>query len=338
MMPKKYVRRIAVALTVPALLATAACGSEEEKDDAVKVSGKAGEQPKVSVGKDAKPPQKTVGKTLSAAKGKDEAVKKGDFVRLDIVAKTVGGKSQDLINTWKPEPGKKKPDGPRMQLVEKIGKEQQLPGGVTKELIGKKPGSRVQVEGTANSLFGKQQAQQMGMQPNQGMLWVMDIVSAEQTDSNAKAEGEQKPVDSGMPEVEVHDKKPATFDIPKGEDPPKELKEQTLIKGDGPKVEAGEGVIAQYTGVAWEDGKKFDSTLDKGKGGATGFQIGTQSVIDGWDKALTGSKVGDRVLMVVPPKDGYGSPEAKKRAQQQGQKDPLAKKNLVFVVDVVGKV
>ncbi|MBA0050698.1 FKBP-type peptidyl-prolyl cis-trans isomerase [Streptomyces sp. AJS327] len=348
MMSKKFARRCAVALTVPALLVTAACGSEDDKEDSVKVSGKAGEQPKVSVGKDAKPPKKTVAKTLSAATGKEAKVAKGDFVRLDIVAKTVGGQSsQDLINTWKPDPGAKK-GAARTQMVEQIGRESQLPGAVTKELVGKKPGSRVQVEGTAQTLFGPQAAQ-MGMDPKQGMVWVMDIVSSTRTDKDASAKGDQESVEDGMPEVEVREKKPASFTIPKGEKPPKKLRSQKLIKGDGPEVKPGEGLVAQYTGVAWEDGEVFDSTKpqEKKKGekeqpqnkdGVTAFQVGTKSVISGWDKALAGSKVGDRVLLVVPPKEGYGSPEALKQAQQSGQQHPLAKKNLVFVVDVVDKV
>jgi FKBP-type peptidyl-prolyl cis-trans isomerase len=145
-------------------------------------------------------------------------------------------------------------------------------------------------------------------------------------DKSSEAEGDQADPDSGMPTVAAEPKKAAVITVPKGEKAPADLKEQVLIKGKGPKVEAGQGLIAQYTGVKWEDGKKFDSSWDHG--GATAFQIGTGSVVQGWDKALVGKNVGDRVLIVIPPKLGYGS-------QPQSE---LGKSTLVFSVDIVGTV
>ena len=60
------------------------------------------------------------------------------------------------------------------------------------------------------------------------------------------------------------------------------------------------------------------------------FPIGTGSVIPGWDKVLVGVKIGSRVLMVVPPKQGYG----KKGNSQAGIKGT---DTLVFVVDVIAR-
>lgn len=111
--------------------------------------------------------------------------------------------------------------------------------------------------------------------------------------------------------------------MPKGKKAPTELKQQVLIKGKGKEIKKGDALVAQYTGVKWEDGKKFDSSWDHG--GATTFQIGTGSVVKGWDDALVGKHVGDRVEIVIPPKLGYGS-------QPQSE---LAKNTLVFSVDIV---
>lgn len=332
MTAKKYARRTAAALVVPALLMTAACGGS---DDSAKneVSGKPGDKPKVSLAKSAKPPKKVSVKTLDEGKGK--AAAKGDFVRFDVLGKMTGdkqGKGQDLISTWNSQTGTAK-SGAHTQMVTKLGAQQQmLPAPVTNALVGKKPGSRVQIEGTAKSLLGAQQAAQTGMKPNSGMIWVLDLASSSKVDSKAQAKGDQAEIKSGLPQAKADEKKAADITVPKGQKPPKALEQQTLINGKGPEVKTGDGLVAQYTGVKWEDGKKFDSSWDHG--GATGFQIGTKSVIPGWDKALTGKKVGDRVLLVAPPKEAYGA----QQAQPGAQKNPLAKNTLVFVVDIVGKV
>jgi FKBP-type peptidyl-prolyl cis-trans isomerase len=344
MTAKKYARRAAAALVVPALLMTAACGGSEPEN---KVSGKPGEKPKVTLDKDAKPPKKVSVETLDEGKGKPAA--KGDFVRFDVLGKMTGdkkGKGRDLISTWDAKSvaaGKGGKKGAHTQMVSKLGGAQQqaLPAKVNNALVGKKPGSRIKVEGTAKSLIGPQ-ATQMGLKPNTGMVWVLDLQSASKVDSKATVEGDQKSVRDGLPKAEAHDKKAATITVPKGEEPPKKLEQQTLVDGKGPKVKAGEGLIAQYTGVKWEDGKKFESSFDQKMPGAQSgpapFQLGTKSVIPGWDKALEGKHVGDRVLLVAPPKEAYGSTQAKMQAQQQGQKNPLEKNTLVFLIDIVGKV
>ena len=49
-------------------------------------------------------------------------------------------------------------------------------------------------------------------------------------------------------------------------------------------------------------------------------------MIPGWDKGLVGKKVGSRVLLIVPPADGYAD-------KVQGQIP--ANSTLVFVVDIL---
>ena len=52
-------------------------------------------------------------------------------------------------------------------------------------------------------------------------------------------------------------------------------------------------------------------------------------VIPGWDKGLAGQTVGRRVMLVIPPADGYGktgSPQAHIKGTD----------TLVFVVDILG--
>ncbi len=325
---KNTCRAAAAALTVPLLLFTAACGSDDGKGSSgaavVKVEGKAGAQPKITVPKGAKPSDTAVTKTL--IKGDGAVVKKGDLVRLDFSAETMKG--QKLGSTWTPQPGSKK-GGPRTQVVSEVTDQmtqQMLPPKVMTAVAGQKIGSRFEVEGTAKALIGEGLNPQSGIKPGDGLVWVVDVVGAQKVDKKAQAEGSQESPKSGMPEVKAPDGKAAVITVPKGEKAPKDLEEQVLIKGKGREVKAGDGLIAQYTGVKWEDGKKFDSSWDHG--GATAFQIGTGQVVQGWDKALVGKHVGDRVEIVIPPKLGYGA----------SPQHELAKNTLVFSVDIVGTV
>ncbi|MEV6961853.1 FKBP-type peptidyl-prolyl cis-trans isomerase [Streptomyces sp. NPDC051207] len=320
-------RRAVALLAVPALLFTAACGSDDDsKGDAAagvaQVKGKAGEKPEISVPKDGKPSQKTVTETV--LEGSGAAIKASDFVRLDWTVKKWGG-DQELGGTWAaPQTGGKTP---KQQSVEQVGKQsQQLPAKVLEAVKGKKAGSRILVQGTAGDLIGQNLNPQSGISAKDVLIWVVDPVGAAAVDAKGEVKGEQAASEAGLPKVVAPSQKAATITVPKGVKAPKDLKQQVLIKGDGKKVEAGQGLVAQYTGVKWEDGKKFDSSWDHG--GATAFQIGTGSVVQGWDKGLVGKNVGDRVLLVIPPSLGYGASPSSE----------LAKNTLVFVVDILGTV
>ncbi|MFF6917493.1 FKBP-type peptidyl-prolyl cis-trans isomerase [Streptomyces sp. NPDC012466] len=320
-------RRVAALLAVPALLFTAACGSDDGNNGdtaggVAEVKGKVGAKPEISVPKDGKPSDETVVKTVSAGSG--TPIKGSDFVRLDWTVEKWGG-DQELGGTW--AAGSTGDKAPRRQSIEQIGKpSQQLPEKVLDAVKGKKPGSRILVQGTAGDLIGQSLNTSSGIAAKDVLIWVVDPVGAASVDAKAEAKGEQAPSEPGMPEVKSPSQKAAVITVPKGEKAPKDLKEQVLIKGDGKKVEAGQGLIAQYTGVKWEDGKKFDSSWDHG--GATAFQIGNGSVVAGWDKGLVGKHVGDRVLLVIPPSLGYGASPSSE----------LAKNTLVFTVDILGTV
>ncbi|MGK5641403.1 FKBP-type peptidyl-prolyl cis-trans isomerase [Streptomyces sp. URMC 126] len=340
-------RRLAAALAVPVLLLTAAgCGSDDDggsKKSAessskasessksaqgdgskITVSGAFGEQPKISAPKDAKGSDKVRISTLTEGKG--ATVEKGAFVRLAFTVQSTQEGSPPK-GTWNPEPGQDT-KGPRREMVQRVGVGEgggQVPAPVADALVGHKTGTRVWAEGTLKSMYGDKVQQNT----DQTLVWVLDIVATGNADAKAEAKGEQAKPEPGMPEVKAESGKAAEITIPKGEKAPKELKEQILVKGDGPEVKAGDGLIAQYTGVLWDGGKKFDSSWDHG--GATAFQIGTGSVVSGWDKGLVGKHVGDRVLLVLPAEQAYGS------SPPPGSGIP-ADAPLVFVVDIVGKV
>jgi peptidylprolyl isomerase len=108
---------------------------------------------------------------------------------------------------------------------------------------------------------------------------------------------------------------------------PTKLIVQPLLQGSGPAVKKGQTLIAQYVGALYGSGKQFDASWDRGQPAT--FPIGVGQVIPGWDKALVGQKAGSRVLLVVPPADGYGS-------SGNPQAGIGGKDTLVFVVDVLG--
>lgn len=82
------------------------------------------------------------------------------------------------------------------------------------------------------------------------------------------------------------------------------LNYQDLIVGDGEEAQVGDLVSVHYTG--WlQDGKKFDSSLDRGT--PFPFNLGTGTVIKGWDEGVVGMRVGGKRRLIIPPELGYGS-------------------------------
>lgn len=98
-----------------------------------------------------------------------------------------------------------------------------------------------------------------------------------------------------------------------------------VTEGDGPVVESGELLLADYLGQVW-GGEVFDNSYDRGAPAA--FPIGVGMVVQGWDQGLVGQKVGSRVLLSLPPALGYG-PGGNPGAGIGGED------TIVFVVDIV---
>lgn len=82
------------------------------------------------------------------------------------------------------------------------------------------------------------------------------------------------------------------------------LKYAVLKPGTGAVAKAGDPVQVHYTGWLQSDGKKFDSSRDRGE--PIGFPLGQGSVIPGWDEGVAGMKVGEQRQLVIPANLGYG--------------------------------
>jgi FKBP-type peptidyl-prolyl cis-trans isomerase len=85
---------------------------------------------------------------------------------------------------------------------------------------------------------------------------------------------------------------------------PSGLQYWDIAVGTGATAVAGKSVTVHYTG--WlTDGKKFDSSLDRGM--PFSFPLGAGQVIKGWDEGVAGMKIGGKRQLRIPPQLGYGS-------------------------------
>ena len=90
-------------------------------------------------------------------------------------------------------------------------------------------------------------------------------------------------------------------------------------------MESGQTITVDYLGQVYAAKKPFDESYSKEP---ASFAIGTGGVIPGWDKTLVGAEVGSRMILAIPPEDGYGA-EGNESAGIKGTD------TLYFVVDIL---
>lgn len=268
--------------------------------DKVKVSGDYGKSPKVEVdspwGID-----KTRTKVLKASDGAE--IKAGSTVEVDYYG--VDGRT-----------GKKFDDSYSRGAPVAFPLDQVVPG-FSKGLVGQRQGSRVVIAmpGTDgyDAAGGNAQA---GIEVGDTLIFVVDIVGVPLTGPAGTAVAPKK----GLPTVSDSKTKP-TISVPKTA-APKELQIQPLIKGKGKKVAATDTLTFNYRWVKWSDGKVLEETY-----GSKPASAALSGLLPGMQKGLTGQTVGSRVLLVIPPADGY----------PDGNESPKIEKDetLVMVVDLL---
>jgi peptidylprolyl isomerase len=268
------------------------------------VSGGFGDTPSIDV-PDSDPPQDLVVKVLS--KGDGPKVESGQLIVVDYL-----GVRWDDGQTFDSS-FDRSPSG------FSIGTGAVIPAW-DDSLVGLPAGSRVMIVAPPDQAYGDSPPTGGPIQAGDTLVFVVDILGSHAAGETAK--GEPAPTeDDSLPYVSITPKEPQII-IPNG-DPSKRLIAIPVVVGDGPAVKEGQTVVVQYKGVLWRTGKEFDSSWSRGAPFA--IPIG-QSPISGWDKGLVGQTVGSRVLLVVPPKFGFG---------EQGSGPVKGTDTMVFAVDIL---
>jgi FKBP-type peptidyl-prolyl cis-trans isomerase len=100
---------------------------------------------------------------------------------------------------------------------------------------------------------------------------------------------------------------------------------KVLKEGTGDFPATGKNVVVHYSGFL-ENGKKFDSSVDRGQ--PFKFSLGVGQVIRGWDEGISKIKIGSKAILKIPASLGYGA------AGAGGVIPPNA--TLFFEVELIG--
>lgn len=304
----------AAALTLGAV-ALAGCGESSDGTKAdtgplaqIKVEGTdPAKEPTVTL--TAKPLKLTAPSKRIITEGEGTAA--GDTDMVSIKAQIINGTDGKVVtSTWK--------DGQTLGID--LTDQQMLPLFKT-QIPGAKPGTRMLIGAPTSEVYGPQGNSSLGLKAEDPIVFVVDVVKVVAPLKEAK--GAAVAPKAGLPTVKMNPGAAAAITMPKTT-APKALVNQALVTGTGDKVAKGQTVKVAYTGALWRNGQVFDSNA---KGFTTAIGVG--QVVPGWDKAIVGQPVGSRLLLVVPPADGYGT---------QGQGEIKGTDTMVFVVDILGAV
>eukprot|EP00455_Lapot_gusevi_P047956 TRINITY_DN6573_c0_g2_i1.p1 TRINITY_DN6573_c0_g2~~TRINITY_DN6573_c0_g2_i1.p1 ORF type:complete len:134 (+),score=35.78 TRINITY_DN6573_c0_g2_i1:63-464(+) len=84
------------------------------------------------------------------------------------------------------------------------------------------------------------------------------------------------------------------------------LLKEVIKAGDGQSFPArGDRLKMHYTGRLISNGQKFDSSVDRGR--PFEFVIGVGQVIQGWDEGVSQMSLGEKAVLKIPSRMGYGS-------------------------------
>ncbi len=318
----RRLRRLPVLL-LPLVLAVglAGCGSDDSDGSSssssnasdsgevagVTVTGDFGKAPEVKWDGDMKTDEIT---TTVLIKGDGEKVETGDQVSANI---WVGNGTTKKMAYSTYETGK----------PESVTASDDLSPVFKDALVGQTIGSRVAVSASAEDAFGPSGNSGMGIGNKDDVLIIIDLMS--KTTILDGPQGADKTAPSWAPALVTKGEDVTSLDFTGTPKPDGKLHSAALIVGDGEKVEKGQSITVNYLGQVYQGKKPFDESYSKEP--AT-FGIGTGQVITGWDKTLVGATVGSRMVLQIPPSEGYG---------KAGSQDGSIKgtDTLYFVVDIL---
>jgi FKBP-type peptidyl-prolyl cis-trans isomerase len=303
---------VAAALLLMTGLTACGGGSGDSGDsasiDGVTVSGDFGKEPTVKV--DGLKESKSTSDVLITGDGPAVADDGAVKVQVLLAKGTDGSTIQSSYTQGAPE---------TLQLGS-------VPSWIKDAISGVKVGSRVLLVTPVSSVNGGQGADQIGLKSDDDLVFVFDLVeAAEPTLTGPKGTAVDPPADA--PKIVEQDGKISALDFSETPKPPTEFEAIPLVKGEGATVKEGDSITVNYIASVWGADKAFDNSYESGQ--PASFQLAYPGLIKGWVKGLAGQKIGSRVMLVVPPEDGYG----KKGNPQINVKGD---DTLVFVIDLLG--
>jgi len=265
-------------ISVFALFFTAACGPQQEEEEElpdvtdVQVSDDTSSEPEIEFTAPLEIDQLEV---TTLVEGDGPELVEGDLVLVEAVL--IDAVSKEVhINTWVSEPR-------AMHLtVNDAGQ------GLYTALLGAQPGARILLKEppAADEI-------------TTGRIVVLDVLPSH-------VSGEEVEAREDLPSVDFDADECPEITIDEGLEVPSELVLQALIKGEGKQVRAGQTVTMNYHGVRWEDGEIIDTTwVDDYL--PRSYQVGVGEMPSGFDAGLLEQRIGSRIMLVLPPEEGYPS-------------------------------
>jgi peptidylprolyl isomerase len=300
------------------LVALAGCGGSNSSSassggstplDAVTISGDVGTAPEVTWNS-----KMTVSdvQNTTLTKGGGDTVAKGDMVSAQI---WVGnGYTQKTAYSTYDQGG-----------AQSVTVDDTLSPVLADAMTGATVGSRIAVTAPADKLFGPSGNAQLNIGNKDPVLVIIDIISKPKPPLKGP-EGKPQASPAWAPKVVSKGDVVTSLDFVGTPKPDGKLRSAVLIQGTGATVKKGQTITVNYLGQVYKGKKPFDESYSKQP---ASFAIGTGAVVSGWDKTLVGQKVGSRVILAIPPKEGYG----KKGQPTAGIKGT---DTLYFVVDILG--
>jgi peptidylprolyl isomerase len=295
------------------LTGLAACGDDEgsaadsEALQTVTIDGEAGKAPKVKFDGE-----------MSSEKLETEVLEEGDGAEVKEGDKVVthiwignGFTKKKAFSTY----DQKRP--------EVVTVDENLIPILDEAMKGQTAGSRVAVAAPADKAFGPEGNPQLGIANKDAVLVIVDLISIQEVLDGPKGTEQKAP--AWAPKLVEKDGNVTSLDFTGTPKPDGKLHSAALIEGEGAAVESGQTITVDYLGQVYAAKKPFDESYSKEP---ASFAIGTGGVIPGWDKTLVGAKVGSRMILAIPPEDGYGA-EGNESAGIKGTD------TLYFVVDIL---
>lgn len=276
------------------LVGLAACGSSSSDTEeggkplsSVTIEGKQGKEPKVTF--DGRlDGSKT--ETETVIEGDGETVADGDTATASFWIGN-GFTQEEATSTYDQGPQK-------VELTSDVLKP------LREAIVGHKVGDRVAVLTSAEDAYGETGNPTIGIGNKDSVLFVVDILGrADTVPALDGPQGEDKKPAGWAPTLIEKDGVVTGLDFSSAHKPSGKLIATTLVKGDGAKVKKGQTITVDYLGQVYDADKPFDESYSKDP---AEFPIGVGQVIKGWDERLVGRTVGSRVILEIPPADGYG--------------------------------